>query len=207
LLRKFTRKKAKNQPLQIKTNHTTHYKEEKQKNSIFLCQYTFPRMFVDVTQTISFDCINRYFGAQRLTEKCDVYSFGVVLLEIITWVRQRLNRQNIEDVVDPRILQDDYDVNVAWKAVDIALKCTERAPEQRPTMTGVVTQLQECLMLEDGSVVTQLQECLMLEDGGVVTQLQELAAVEETPYSIIAFVMEHVNFRSLPTTATGPLTI
>jgi hypothetical protein len=74
-------------------------------------------------------------------------------------------------------------------------------------MTGVVTQLQECLMLEDGSVVTQLQECLMLEDGGVVTQLQELAAVEETPYSIIAFVMEHVNFRSLPTTATGPLTI
>jgi serine/threonine protein kinase len=104
LLRKFTRKKAKNQPLQIKTNHTTHYKEEKQKNSIFLCQYTFPRMFVDVTQTISFDCINRYFGAQRLTEKCDVYSFGVVLLEIITWVRQRLNRQNIEDVVDPRIL-------------------------------------------------------------------------------------------------------
>jgi serine/threonine protein kinase len=94
-----------------------------------------------------------------------VYSFGVVLLEVITgkpailecpeatnitmWVRQRLNQQNIEDVVDPRI-QDDYDVNVAWKATDIALKCTERAPEQRPTMTDVVTQLQECLMLDDG---------------------------------------------------------
>jgi hypothetical protein len=55
-------------------------------------------------------------------------------------VRQRLNQQNIEDVVDPRI-QDDYDVNVAWKATDIALKCTERAPGQRPAMTDVVTQL------------------------------------------------------------------
>jgi serine/threonine protein kinase len=111
------------------------------------------------------DWTNRYMGAERLTEKCDVYSFGVVLLEIITgkqaimhcsepthismWVRQSLNRGNIEDVVDTCI-KDGYNANVAWKAADIALKCTEQAPEQRPTMTVVVTQLQECLMLEDG---------------------------------------------------------
>ncbi|PUZ65099.1 hypothetical protein GQ55_3G196200 [Panicum hallii var. hallii] len=107
-----------------------------------------------------------YVGAERLTEKCDVYSFGVVLLEvitgkpavmhcpepthIITWVRQRLSRGSIEDVVDARV-QGGYDANVAWKAADLALKCTEQAPEQRPTMTDVVTQLQECLVLEDGS--------------------------------------------------------
>ncbi|RLM98492.1 hypothetical protein C2845_PM06G00130 [Panicum miliaceum] len=69
---------------------------------------------------------------------------------IITWVRQRLSRGSIEDVVDARV-QGGYDASVAWKAADLALKCTEQAPEQRPTMTDVVTQLQECLVLEDGS--------------------------------------------------------
>jgi hypothetical protein len=110
--------------------------------------------------------MSRYVGAERLTEKCDVYSFGVVLLEvitgkpavmhcpepthIITWVRQRLSRGSIEDVMDARV-QGGYDASVAWKAADLALKCAEQAPEQRPTMTDVVTQLQECLVLEDGS--------------------------------------------------------
>nr|CAB3460917.1 unnamed protein product [Digitaria exilis] len=107
-----------------------------------------------------------YASALQLTEKSDVYSLGVVLLEVITgqppilrcpeptnvvqWVRQRLARgEDIGDVVDAR-LRGGYDANAAWKATDVALKCTEQVPTQRPTMTDVVAQLHECLELEEG---------------------------------------------------------
>ncbi|CAL4894506.1 unnamed protein product [Urochloa decumbens] len=106
-----------------------------------------------------------YQATMQPTTKSDVYSFGVVLLEmvagrqaiisdpdptsIIQWVRRRLARGNIEDVVDPR-MRGEYDVNSVWKVADIALKCTAQAPVQRPTMTDVVVQLQECLELEEG---------------------------------------------------------
>lgn len=108
-------------------------------------------------------CLSRYHATSQLTTKSDVYSFGVVLLEIVTgqpvilhsreqpyivqWVRQRLVCGNIEGVVDTS-LHDDYDVNSVWKVADTALKCTAQMPEQRPTMTDVVTVLQECLQLE-----------------------------------------------------------
>ncbi|CAM0953447.1 unnamed protein product [Alopecurus aequalis] len=95
--------------------------------------------------------------------KSDVYSFGVVLLELVTgklailrnpepisvikWARQRLARGDIEGVVDAR-MQGDYDINAIWKTTEIALKCTEESPLQWPSMTNVVMQLQECLVLE-----------------------------------------------------------
>ncbi|KAF6991214.1 hypothetical protein CFC21_008324 [Triticum aestivum] len=104
-----------------------------------------------------------YATALQLNEKSDVYSFGIVLLEVITghpaiqqfeevvhivqWARLRLTGGNIEEVVDTR-MQADYNINGVWKAVDLALKCAEHAPGQRPTMTDVVAQLQHCLELE-----------------------------------------------------------
>ena len=97
--------------------------------------------------------------------KSDVYSFGVVLLELVTgkpaivrnpesiplinWARQRLAWGDIEGVVDTR-MQGDHDINAVWKTTEIALKCTEQSPLQRPSMTDVVMQLQECLDLEEG---------------------------------------------------------
>jgi serine/threonine protein kinase len=106
-----------------------------------------------------------YQMTMQLTTKSDVYSFGVVLLELVTgkqailrepmpiniilWVRQRLAQGNIEAVVDTR-MSGDYDVNGVWKVADIALKCTAQASVQRPSMTDVVAQLQECIALENG---------------------------------------------------------
>ncbi|KAK1684508.1 hypothetical protein QYE76_045356 [Lolium multiflorum] len=107
-----------------------------------------------------------YATAWELTEKSDVYSFGVVLLEVITgqppfvqipeaqpthvtkWVQQRLSSGDIEGVVDAR-MQGEYDVNSVWKVADLALECTARTPEQRPTMTRVMAHLLEYLELEE----------------------------------------------------------
>ncbi|KAK8664312.1 hypothetical protein V6N13_084109 [Hibiscus sabdariffa] len=103
-----------------------------------------------------------YTATNRLTEKSDVYSFGVVLLEIITgrpvidrtirdeathikyWVGFMLSNGDIKSIVDPR-LQGDFDVNSAWKVVEIAMVCMSRASVKRPTMNYVVTELAECL--------------------------------------------------------------
>ncbi|CAN6337405.1 unnamed protein product [Urochloa humidicola] len=106
-----------------------------------------------------------YQTTMQPTMKSDVYSFGVVLLELITgklpilhnpqpttviqWTRQHLARGDIEGVLDPR-MQGSHDVNSVWKATEIALQCTAKASAQRPTMTDVVAQLQECLGLEEG---------------------------------------------------------
>ncbi|GJN14998.1 hypothetical protein PR202_gb01882 [Eleusine coracana subsp. coracana] len=105
-----------------------------------------------------------YATALHLTEKSDVYSFGVVLLELITgqppilqdpqpinviqWTEQCLAQGDIKDVVDKR-MRGDYNANVVWKVMDVALKCTAREPTRRPTMTDVMAQLQECLRIEE----------------------------------------------------------
>uniref|UniRef100_A0ACD6AE04 Uncharacterized protein n=3 Tax=Avena sativa TaxID=4498 RepID=A0ACD6AE04_AVESA len=103
-----------------------------------------------------------YQATMQPSTKSDVYSFGVVLLELITgkpailhdpepisiirWAQQRLARGDIEGVVDSR-MGGDYDVNSVWKTAEIALKCTEQASLQRPSMTDLVVQLRECLEL------------------------------------------------------------
>ncbi|CAM8883476.1 unnamed protein product [Rhodiola kirilowii] len=80
-----------------------------------------------------------YYRTQRLNEKSDVYSFGVVLLEIIT--------SDVKSIVDAR-LQGDYDVNSAWKAIELAMYCVSSTSIKRPTMSQVVSELNQCLEME-----------------------------------------------------------
>lgn len=60
------------------------------------------------------------------------------------WVRQKLDEGNVAQLVDPR-LQKQYDINVVWMVVDLAIQCTAPVSHQRPTMSQVVVQLKESL--------------------------------------------------------------
>ncbi|XP_076885266.1 putative LRR receptor-like serine/threonine-protein kinase At1g05700 [Bidens hawaiensis] len=98
-----------------------------------------------------------YFTTNRLTEKSDVYSFGVVLLELITgkpaistdiyivnWVKSMVEKGSVENIIDPR-LHGDFDVNTAWKVVELAMSCVGTSSVERPTMNDVVMDLKNCL--------------------------------------------------------------
>ncbi|XVE51996.1 hypothetical protein DITRI_Ditri02bG0084800 [Diplodiscus trichospermus] len=105
------------------------------------------------------------YGSNRITEKSDVYSFGVVLLEIITgrpaiiiteeneaihisnWTNLKLMEGDIRNIVDQR-LQGNFDVNSAWKALEIAMACLSLISSGTPPMNHVVMELEECLAME-----------------------------------------------------------
>jgi serine/threonine protein kinase len=105
----------------------------------------------------------RYYISNWLTEKSDVYSFGVVLLEIITsrpaiqrsqerthisqWVSLMLAKGDIKSIVDTR-LGGNFNINSAWKAVEIAMACVSPTSAKRPDMSQVVAELKESLATE-----------------------------------------------------------
>ena len=100
---------------------------------------------------------------------------------------------NIESIVDPR-MHGNYDVNSVWKATDVALKCTAVTSTQRPTMTEVVAQLQECLQLEDGRASNMNSGFYTSGSSNQYTDVSQ---------SSTAFEVEH-NFGRIPTMAAGP---
>ncbi|XP_010487652.1 PREDICTED: leucine-rich repeat receptor-like serine/threonine-protein kinase At2g14510 isoform X2 [Camelina sativa] len=101
-----------------------------------------------------------YYQKNWLTEKSDVYSFGIVLLEIITgqqvieqsreksyiveWAKSMLATGDIQSIMDPN-LHGDYDTGSSWKALELAMACINPSSTQRPNMTRVAHELNECL--------------------------------------------------------------
>uniref|UniRef100_A0A0E0EHT9 non-specific serine/threonine protein kinase n=1 Tax=Oryza meridionalis TaxID=40149 RepID=A0A0E0EHT9_9ORYZ len=104
-----------------------------------------------------------YTYTLKVDEKSDVYSFGVVLLEILTgrrsveaeygegnnivdWVRRKVAGGGAGDVIDAAAWADD-DVGGTRDemalALRVALLCTSRCPQERPSMREVLSMLQE----------------------------------------------------------------
>ena len=50
---------------------------------------------------------------------------------------------DIGGIVDPR-LNEDFDTNSAWRAVETAIGCVVHSSSERPTMSDVVAKLKEC---------------------------------------------------------------
>ncbi|KAJ9559696.1 hypothetical protein OSB04_004856, partial [Centaurea solstitialis] len=148
-----------------------------------------------------------YYTTNRLTEKSDVYSFGVVLLELITgrpaisketyivnWVESMVAEGRIESIIDPR-LHGDFDINKAWKVVELAMNCVARTSVERPTMNDVVTDLKNCLKKEKayrGAKPNNLNGEMSLSLGNrIIKQTKD--------FSLISLAAEMKTFRNFPT--------
>lgn len=68
-------------------------------------------------------------------------------IHISQWVGSVLSSGVIESVVDAG-LQGDFDSNSAWKAVEIGMACASQVHARRPNMSEVVSDLKECLAME-----------------------------------------------------------
>lgn len=92
----------------------------------------------------------------HLYVKSDVYGFGVVLLELLTglraldtkrpngeqnlvdWMKPMLSqKKKLKNIMDARI-EGQYSTKAAQQAAQLALKCIEQEPKNRPSMKEVV---------------------------------------------------------------------
>ncbi|CAH9092496.1 unnamed protein product [Cuscuta europaea] len=100
-----------------------------------------------------------YLQSGRATEKSDVYSFGVLLLELVTgkrptdpafvkrglnvvgWMNTLQKENRLEDVIDRRCA--DADIETVEAVIEIAARCTDANPEERPSMQLVLEFLEQ----------------------------------------------------------------
>ncbi|XP_068496168.1 leucine-rich repeat receptor protein kinase HPCA1-like isoform X2 [Phaseolus vulgaris] len=102
-----------------------------------------------------------YYTSQRLTEKSDVYSFGVLMLELITAkkpiergkyivkvVRNTIDKTKdlygLHEIIDPSICSGST-LEGFENFVDLAMECLKESGVDRPTMSEVVTEIEDML--------------------------------------------------------------
>uniref|UniRef100_A0A164UKL5 Protein kinase domain-containing protein n=1 Tax=Daucus carota subsp. sativus TaxID=79200 RepID=A0A164UKL5_DAUCS len=103
-----------------------------------------------------------YLQSGMATEKSDVYSFGVLLLELITgkrptdpafvkhglnvvgWMNTLVRENRMAEMVDKRC--KDTDLETVEAILEIAARCTDANPDERPQMQQVLQFLEQEVM-------------------------------------------------------------
>lgn len=116
--------------------------------------------FLEPSTASLFDSNGYTAPEKKLTEQADVYSFGVVLLELLTgkiveksgldlpkWVKSMVREEWTGEVFDKEV--GGFEA-FAFPMLNIALKCVERKPDDRPSIAEVLDKIEEIVnVLED----------------------------------------------------------
>ncbi|KAK1436822.1 hypothetical protein QVD17_02606 [Tagetes erecta] len=107
-----------------------------------------------------------YFITGILTRKSDVYAFGVVLLEVLcrkraldrslygenrnlaTWAQDSIKEGNLKYIIDSD-LSSEISPKCLKEFTRIVERCLHHNPKQRPTMAGIVANLETVLALQE----------------------------------------------------------
>ncbi|XP_073121860.1 PTI1-like tyrosine-protein kinase At3g15890 [Henckelia pumila] len=129
----------------------------------------------------------------KVSESCDVYSFGILLLELISarkpleklaggvkreirqWVAPYVQKGAFDHIADPR-LKGEYDMDQLKRVIMVAMKCTEKDPEKRPSMLEVVSWLK-------GGLGSRKKEIVIPKDGSDDHKYDEEVEEEEEEVS------------------------
>ncbi|XP_047167526.1 receptor-like protein kinase FERONIA [Vigna umbellata] len=113
-----------------------------------------------------------YVRDGTVTHKCDVYAFGVVLLQVVRGTKkfpmsQELMGKSIEENIDLKI--KGKIAPECWQVfIDIALKCIEDEPDERPEMGEVEVELELALLLQEQADVTNINSYYTLSSKTII---------------------------------------
>jgi hypothetical protein len=68
-------------------------------------------------------------------------------IHILQWVIPIIKGGDIQNIVDTR-LQGEFRINSAWKIVEIAMSCISQNAVERPDISQILVELNECLSLD-----------------------------------------------------------
>ncbi|XP_028758733.1 receptor-like protein kinase FERONIA [Neltuma alba] len=140
-----------------------------------------------------------YYKRQRLTLKSDVYSFGVVLLEVlcgrppflrtvekekaslVEWVRKCHHEGVICETVDSFITKSIRPESLKAFS-DMALKCLEDDPNERPSMSEVEWRLEYALQLQESAEETE-EEGKREEEMALLTEVSDVEESNEVGFN------------------------
>ncbi|KAG6398402.1 hypothetical protein SASPL_139862 [Salvia splendens] len=135
-----------------------------------------------------------YFHTRKLTRKTDTYAFGVVLFEVLCgrpavdlgvtedeqilsmWAQDKNSKGEVDQIVDST-LRGEISPSSLKTFVEIAERCLEDEPNNRPTMSQVVMQLE--LALEQ-----QLSKQILTPDE-ILSSYDEIGKPEDTVQSSV----------------------
>ncbi|KAK2967488.1 hypothetical protein RJ640_010129 [Escallonia rubra] len=152
-----------------------------------------------------------------LSQKADVYSFGVLLLEIVSGKSNAVSRPTQEtvflldtayvynkegrlaDLVD-KDLSSCYDFTEAMRILNLAMMCTSQTPTLRPTMSEVVSVLQDGKTVEQVFVAPPTDSSSMIMTGASLSSSAEISStstgVPSSEFSSYFMIKENIETKN-----------